>query len=461
MYRAYKYRLYPTVDQQQKLNQFFAAVRWVYNAALEQRNIYGRKQGSDPFERDSSFTAPRQSKELHYKVRNGVEGLRTDEDLKWISETPKDCLDAALRDLDEAFSRFFDNLKKGIPGGYPSWRSADRNNSLSFKAFSRKIINGVSVAKPMVVFGQDCVTIPKLGRIRYKRHRKFYGDPKTVEVIREGTEYYVILVTQHKVKEVKHTGGDIAVDLGVSLPVCLSNGEHIGPDHGLEVLDAKARMAQKKLSRAKKGSIRRHKAKLHLGALKRKQARRRTARTHRITTELTRRFRFIGLEDLKVKNMTASAKGDADNPGKKVKQKSGLNRVILNVSFHKIREQIVYKAEKTGTQVVFVDPKYTSQRCNVCGHVDKENRRSQAEFNCTNCPHVDHADRNGARNVLQGAYISAGVSARRKSPSKSTVLKPAFRKPADLATIKASGSCFQPASSLKMPLVSERLRDVW
>ena len=112
MYRAYKYRLYPTVDQQQKLNQFFAAVRWVYNAALEQRNIYGRKQGTDPFERDSSFTAPRQSKKLHYKVRNGVEGLRTDEDLKWITETPKDCLDAALRDLDQSFSRFFDYLKK-------------------------------------------------------------------------------------------------------------------------------------------------------------------------------------------------------------------------------------------------------------------------------------------------------------------------------------------------------------
>ena len=89
-----------------------------------------------------------------------------------------------------------------------------------------------------------------------------------------------------------------------------------------------------------------------------------------------------------------------------------------------------------------------------------ENRLSQAEFKCTNCPHVDHADRNGALNVLQGAYISAGVSARRKSPNKSTALENTSRKPTDLATIEASGNCFQPASSLKIPLVSRGLRDV-
>ena len=184
MYRAHKYRIYPTVDQQQKLTQFFAAVRWVYNSALEQRNTYGRRQGSDPFERDSSFNVPRQSKEFHYNARNEIAGLSDDEDLKWITKTPKDCLDAAFRNLDKAFQRFFDNFKNGIASGYPSWRSAYLNNSLSFKAFTRKIINGVSVASLMVVFEQDCVTISKMGRIKYKRHLTFYGDPKTFEVIR-------------------------------------------------------------------------------------------------------------------------------------------------------------------------------------------------------------------------------------------------------------------------------------
>ena len=98
----------------------------------------------------------------------------------------------------------------------------------------------------MVVFGQDCVTLLKLGRFRYQRHWKFYGDPETVEVIREVTEYYVVLITEHKTKAVKHTGGAIGIDLGLVLLICLSSGEHIEPDSGLAILDAKARRAQKK-----------------------------------------------------------------------------------------------------------------------------------------------------------------------------------------------------------------------
>ena len=123
----------------------------------------------------------------------------------------------------------------------------------------------------------------------------------------------------------------------------------------------KSQKSTKKLSRATKGSRRRQKARAHLAAIKRKQARRRTAKTHQIKTELTRSFKYIALEDLKVKNMTASAKGTEEEPGKKVKQKVGLNRAVLNVSFYKIREQLLYKAEKSGTVVKFVDPKGTSQ----------------------------------------------------------------------------------------------------
>ena len=253
MHRAYKYRLYPTEQQAATLNQWFAAVRVVYNAALEQRNLYGRKQGSDFFYRNSSFTAPRQSKEIHYKAKNGVDGLADDEDLKWITATPKDCLDAALRDLDKAFNRFFDNVKKGIAGGYPSLRKADMNNSVSFKAFRRQNFNGVSVSRPSTVFGQDCVKLPVIGRIKYIRHKKFYGDPKTVEVIREGNEFYVILTTEHEAKLVKHKGEAIGVDLGVKLPVCLSNGEAVTADAGLEVLEQQSRQAQRALSRATKG----------------------------------------------------------------------------------------------------------------------------------------------------------------------------------------------------------------
>ena len=464
MHRAYKYRLYPTEEQAARLNQSFAAVRWVYNAALEQRNMYGRskKDGPDYWGRPTNFKSKNQSKEIHYKLWEDYCGLENDEELKWITNTPKDCLDTALRDLEQAFERFFDGPKKGIKVGYPSFRSADRNNSLSFRAWSRKKRkkDGKKIEIPIVLFGQDCVRLPKLGRVKYKRHRKFYGDPKTVEVVREGREFYVILVTKHKFKTMKHKGEAIGLDLGVALPVCLSNGEAIAPDLGLEVLEQKARKAQKRLSRAKRGSQRRKQTKQHLADIKRKQARRRTARTHVITTELTRRFSFIAIEDLKLKNMTGSAKGDAENHGKMVKQKAGLNRAILNVSMYKIRQQLEYKSEKSGTTVKAVDPKYTSQTCFMCGHKSACNRKKQDKFICEKCNHQENADVNAAQNILKLGKPSAGVLARRKSPSKATVQGSNSKKPTVLATTKASGSCFQPASVLKMAMESRGLRDV-
>ena len=279
-------------------------------------------------------------------------------------------------------------------------------------------------------------------------------------MVREGKEFYVILVTEHKFKTIKHKGAAVGLDLGVALPVCLSNGEAIAPDLGLEALEKKARKVQKRLSRAQRGSQRRKQTKQHLADIKRKQARRRTARTHVITTELTRRFSYVAIEDLKLKNMTGSAKGDAETPGKKVKQKAGLNRAILNVSMYKIREQLEYKSEKSGTTVKAVDPKYTSQTCFKCGHKSAGNRKKQDKFACEKCNHQDNADVNAAKNILKIANPSAAVLGRHKSPSKSTALGIISKKPTDLATTKASGSCFQPASVLKMAIESRGLRDV-
>jgi len=99
--------------------------------------------------------------------------LQNDDELKWIAETSFDCLGEALRDLEKAFKKFFDGRKKGIKVGYPSFRSADRNNSLTYKAWLRGSKNGKPNPRPIVVFGQDCVKLPKIGRVKYKRHRKF------------------------------------------------------------------------------------------------------------------------------------------------------------------------------------------------------------------------------------------------------------------------------------------------
>ena len=118
-------------------------------------------------------------------------------------KVPKDCLDAAVQDLHKAFKNFFkyiEKIKKNIPApkvGYPKHRTANKNNLVTFKAFRRQKVKGIPLSKPVTVFVQDSVKLPKLGRVRYNRHKKFYGDPKTVEAMREGDVYYVILVTKH------------------------------------------------------------------------------------------------------------------------------------------------------------------------------------------------------------------------------------------------------------------------
>ena len=122
------------------------------------------------------------------------------------------------------------------------------------------------------------------------------------------------------------------------------------------------------------------------------------------------------------------------------------------MSSYKIREQLLYKVEKSGTVVKFVDPKGASQTCNKCGHKSKTNRKNQEKFKCTNpiCGHEDNADVNAAKNILRRAHPSAAVLSRRNSSSKSVALELASKIPTDLATIQASGSCFQLVSVSKM-----------
>ena len=454
MHRAYKYRLYPTKEQGRQLNQSFAAVRWVYNAALEQRNTYGRAQGTDFFGRNSEFNAIRQIKEIHYRPRSSSGGIQYDYDLSWISNTPFDCLVKALRDLDQAFKRFFDSRKIGTSEGYPSFRSVEDNNSISFRAWIRSTVNGLPKVRPLVVFGQDCVTLPKFGCIKYKRHRKFYGDPKTVEVVREGRAFYVILVTECVFKKIEHKGEAVGLELSVVLPVCLSNGEAIAPDPGLEVLEKKVRKAQKRLSRAIRGSKRSKKTKHRLADIKLKQVRRRTARTHVVTSELTRRFSYIAIEDLKLKETSSTAKDKVLGFYEQVKKNTGRTSAVPNVSMCEIRTQIDYKSEKTGTKIQSVSSKKTLQTCIVGGNKSFANRQKQASSGCINeaCNYLELVYVNAAKNVLRRANPSAAVLGRRKSPSKSTAMGIIPQTPTSLATTKISGSCFQPISALALTM---------
>lgn len=108
--------------------------------------------------------------------------------------------------------------------------------------------------------------------------------------------------------------------------------------------------------------------------------------------------------------MTKSAKGSVDEPGRNVRAKSGLNREILNMSLHSVKMQLGYKTIRHGSELVLVNPAYTSQTCSCCGHVSKQNRKTQAKFLCVECGYSDNADINAAKNILKKGLNSANNS---------------------------------------------------
>jgi putative transposase len=190
----------------------------------------------------------------------------------------------------------------------------------------------------------------------------------------------------------------VGIDRGVDMPLALSDGRAFGSDmkKRLAQLDQRARFLQRRVSRRKKGSNRYRRAVRHLSRVKAKTARVRKHWAHCVTTFITRSYGTVVIEDLKTRNMTRSNRGTLDAPGRNVRQNSGRNRGILNIGWHQLEQMLSYKAGA----LVKVDPRHTSQTCSTCGTRDKTSRKSQADFDCTNCGFRANADINAAINIL-------------------------------------------------------------
>ena len=163
---------------------------------------------------------------------------------------------------------------------------------------------------------------------------------------------------------------------------------------------SKLRLRAKQLSRKKKGSNNWEKAKHKLAKINLRIANKRKDFLHKLSLQYAENQGIVVVEDLKIKNMTKSPKGTRELPGKNIKQKSGLNRSIIKQGWGIFFELLNYKLKERGGRLIKVDPKHTSQTCNDCGHVSKENRYSQSKFACTVCGYTANADTNAAKNIL-------------------------------------------------------------
>ena len=232
--------------------------------------------------------------------------------------------------------------------------------------------------------------------------KEFEGKIKTVTVSYEAYQYHasvLIDIEEHKKEPCKNINKTIGIDVGISLIVADSNGNKIKPLN-LERELSRLRLRAKQFSRKKKGSSNRAKAKARLAKVNLRIVNKRKDFLHKLSLQYAENQGIVVIEDLKIKNMIRSTKGTKETPGKKVKQKKGLNRSITLQSWGFFFQLLEYKLHERGGHLIKVDPKHTSQTCNRCGHISTENRKVQSKFECISCGHSDNADINGAKNIL-------------------------------------------------------------
>jgi transposase len=208
-------------------------------------------------------------------------------------------------------------------------------------------------------------------------------------------------------------GEAVGIDRGVAVSAALSTGELLYAPGLTRQEQARRRRLERRLARAKRGSGRRQRAKLALGRLWARETDRRKDWVEKASTDITRRFDLIRVEDLRIRNMTKSAKGTREDPGRQVRQKAGLNRGILRSGWGLLVRRLDQKAPG---RVEKVNPVFTSQRCSACGQVDAKSRESQARFVCTACGYACHADVNAAINIAAGHAVTARGGIRGTGP---------------------------------------------
>lgn len=361
---------------EQILLQWLGICRCVYNLALETKIEAYRinKTGL------SKFDLIKQLPELK-------------KDFDWIQSVPSQTLQSVVERMDTAYQSFF----RG--GGFPKWAKKGSYNSLLFK-------QGIKVEGNKIQF-------PKLGKLGFFNSRVFPKNSRIRQatITKEVKGFFVsIVVEQPCIEQWIPKDNAIGLDMGVSRFATLSTGAFLENPRILKQYAKKLRCLNRSLARKKKGSSNWKKTKLQLSKLHLKIANTRKDFLHKSSTQLLRDNQTIVLEDLRLKNlrlknMTKSAKGTLEENGKNVKQKSGLNRSLLDVAIGEFTRQLGYKSQWYGRTVITVNPKNTSRACSVCQHTEKENRKTQALFSYKKCGHTENADVNAAKNILARAEL--------------------------------------------------------
>ncbi|MCY9588637.1 transposase [Paenibacillus chitinolyticus] len=352
---AFKFRLYPTKQQKEKIEFTLERCRLLYNRLLEERILAYKNEGRslNYYDQAKTFTERKvyipALKQVHSQVLQ----------------------DAANR-LDKAFQSFFRRVKSGETPGFPRFKPQKRYDSFTYPQAGYSIIG-------------NKVRLSKIGDVKIKLHRQPQGKVKTCTITVKNGKYYVCFSCETPAQKLPVSDKRVGIDLGIKHLAITSDGQIFDSPEYLRKSENKLKQLQRNVSNKIRGSNRRKKSVLLLAKLHEKVANQRKDYAHKISRKLVNQYGYIAFEKLtKIKML----------------KNHNLAKSIADASWNQLVQFTTYKAESAGRVVVQVDPRNTSQECNNCGQIIKKSL-SVRIHNCSHCGYVEDRDINAAKNILQ------------------------------------------------------------
>lgn len=357
MLKAYQYRLYPKKSQVTVLNQTLEQCRMVYNRVLAIRK--------DAWELEQKHVGYYETKKLLPEWKQEYPSLKN---------VHSQVLQDVVTRVDKAYTAFFRRVKLGEEPGHPRFRQFGRYDSLTYTQSGFELD------------GQRLI-LSKIGDIPIVTHRTFEGESKTCTIRRSrtGKWFASITVKTDTPLPTNIQKPSVGVDLGIVNFITFSTGETVPNPRFFKTDESALARAQRRLSKQVKGTVKRRRSVMIVSRIHERIANRRNDFAHKISRQLVDNYGLIAVEDLNIKEMV---------------QDRIYSKSIHDVAWNALLQMTQSKAEEAGCCVVLIDPHYTSQTCSSCGHVDKDNRKTQAKFVCLKCGHSENADVNAAKNIL-------------------------------------------------------------